>query len=142
MSGGHVLVQGLDGQCARYIAVLLVHVVCSGARVVAEPDSEVLDCQGPLLGDLQVRSGRVLVVVDGRGYLVDGDDFTAGLLDLPGLLQEVPEARLCDLGVGGKDAHSVELGNAVIVGGELASDDLELVETRHVCRCCCWVVGR
>lgn len=71
---------------------------------------------------------------DCSAYLVDGNDFTAGLLDFTGLLQKVPEARLCDLCVGGKDAHSVELGNAVIVGWELASDDLVLVKTRHVCR--------
>lgn len=49
---GHVLVEALDGSGTAKLAELLVHVVCTGARVVAEPDAEVLDLQRLLLVDL------------------------------------------------------------------------------------------
>ena len=53
VAGGHVGVEGLDGGGPRELAVLLVHVVGAGPRVVADPDAEVLDLQGVLLGDLK-----------------------------------------------------------------------------------------
>lgn len=52
MTGGHILVEGIDGGDAGQLTVLLVHVVSAGARVVADPDAEVLDLLGALLGDL------------------------------------------------------------------------------------------
>lgn len=52
MTGGHVLVESIDGGDAGHLAVLLVHVVGTGARVVLEPDTEVLDLLGLLLVDL------------------------------------------------------------------------------------------
>jgi hypothetical protein len=52
MSGGHILVERLDGVCAGHLAVLLVHVVRAGARVISNPDTEVLDLAWVLLGDL------------------------------------------------------------------------------------------
>ena len=52
MPGGHVLVEALHGISAREVTELLVHVVRSGARVVSEPDSEVLDLQRLFLVDL------------------------------------------------------------------------------------------
>lgn len=55
VAGGHVLVAGVHGVRAGQLAELLVHVVRSGARVVTEPDAEVLDLQRLLLRDL----GRV-----------------------------------------------------------------------------------
>ena len=54
VAGGHVLVKRVDGGAAGHLTVLLVHVVGAGARVVADPDSEVLDLHGVLLVDLQV----------------------------------------------------------------------------------------
>lgn len=53
MTGGHVLVAGVDGVGTRELTVLLVHVVSSRARVVAEPDAKVLDLERLLLADLQ-----------------------------------------------------------------------------------------
>lgn len=53
VAGSHVLVHGLDGLGAGHLAVLLVHVVGTGAGVVADPDAEVLDLEGVLLVDLQ-----------------------------------------------------------------------------------------
>lgn len=52
VTGGHVLVESLNGVCSRHFAVLLVHVVSAAAGVVADPDAKVLDLCGPLLGDL------------------------------------------------------------------------------------------
>lgn len=60
MSGCHVLVECVDGIRSGELSELLVHVVCAGARVVLEPNTEVLDLQGPLLGNLcgEVDKGR------------------------------------------------------------------------------------
>src|SRR5271167_1453371 len=66
-------------------------------------------------------------------HLIDSNNFTTGLLDFTGLLQKVPETRLCYLGVWCKNAHSIELWHRVIFGGELASNDLILMKARHVC---------
>ena len=56
--------------------------------------------------------------------LVDRDDLAVRLLDLLQLTEKVPEAGLCDDGVGGKDAHLVQLGLTLVLGGELAADHL------------------
>lgn len=53
MTGGHVLVESIDSVGAGHLTVLLVHVVGTGARVVSDPDTEVLDLLGTLLVDLQ-----------------------------------------------------------------------------------------
>ena len=53
MPGSHVLVEGLDGVCPRCLAVLFVHVVGTGAGIVADPDAKVLDLLGALLVDLE-----------------------------------------------------------------------------------------
>ena len=52
VAGGHVLVEGLDGIRTAKLTELLVHVVRARTRVVAEPDTEVLDLQWLLLVDL------------------------------------------------------------------------------------------
>lgn len=53
---GHVLVQALDGICTRQLTELLVHVVCSGTRVIAQPDTEVFDFQRFLFVNLRSRT--------------------------------------------------------------------------------------
>jgi hypothetical protein len=52
VTSSHVLVASVNGVGARELAELLVHVVSTGARVVTEPDAEVLDLEGLLLADL------------------------------------------------------------------------------------------
>lgn len=54
VTGGHIGVQSLDGVRPGQLAVLLVHVVGAGPRVVADPDTEVLDLEGVLLVDLAI----------------------------------------------------------------------------------------
>jgi hypothetical protein len=53
VTGSHVGVESLDSIRPGHLTVLLVHVVGAGARVVADPDAEVLDLLGVLLADLQ-----------------------------------------------------------------------------------------
>jgi hypothetical protein len=53
VAGSHVLVAGNDGSAAGHLAVLLVHVVGTRARIVTEPDTVVLDLLGALLVDLK-----------------------------------------------------------------------------------------
>ena len=64
-------------------------------------------------------------------YHVEADDLTVGLLDLTELGQEVPEPRLSDDGVGRKDAHAVQLGRGVGLGGQVTPDNLVLLETPY-----------
>jgi hypothetical protein len=52
VTGGHILVESVDGVGAGHLTVLLVHVVGAGAGVVTDPDTEVLDDLGALLVDL------------------------------------------------------------------------------------------
>jgi len=52
VTGCHVLVEGIDGLGSGHLAVLLVHVVGTRARVVADPDTEVLDLLRSLLVNL------------------------------------------------------------------------------------------
>lgn len=55
VTSSHVLVEGLNGLSPAHLAELLVHVVGAGARVVAEPDTEVLDLERALLIDLVMK---------------------------------------------------------------------------------------
>jgi hypothetical protein len=52
----HVLVQRLNGIGSGELTELLVHVVGAGARVVTDPDGEVLDLLWALLVDLERRA--------------------------------------------------------------------------------------
>jgi len=65
-------------------------------------------------------------------YLVQRDDLAVRLLDLLQLGEEVPEAGLGDHIVGGKDAHAVELWRRLAVGGQMAPDDLVLLEATWI----------
>jgi hypothetical protein len=132
VAGGHVLVQRIDGVCSGHFAVLLVHVVCSRSRIVSDPDTKVLDLQRVLFGDLIVRWNQrhvPLVPLDSPTYLINADDLTAGVLDFPCLLQEIPESRLGDDGVRRKDSHAVELWGGIVGGRQMPSDDLVFIET-------------
>jgi hypothetical protein len=95
MSGGHVLVQSLDSICAGHLTVLLVHIVGAGARVVTDPDAEVLDRLWVLLVNLRVAlliHGSICSCLTTSTYHIKADDLTTGLLNLSGLAEEVPES--------------------------------------------------
>lgn len=103
------------------------------ARVVANPDTVVLDLLRALLKDLShppifIHISSITAVVLSSSlsavYLVHGNDLAVGLLDLAELLQKVPEAGLGDNSVGSKDAHTVELRVRLLVRGELATNHL------------------
>lgn len=54
VASSHVGVESLNGIRPGHLTVLLVHVVGAGARIVADPDAEVLDLLGVLLVDLPI----------------------------------------------------------------------------------------
>ena len=111
VASSHVLVEGLDGICTSKLTELLVHVVGAGARVVTEPDAEVLDLQGLLLVDLKGQrrakeTQNAVVSLPFRLPLerlqgttcddtnnVNTEDFAAGLLDLVQLTEETSVRR-------------------------------------------------
>ena len=64
-------------------------------------------------------------------HLIAADDFTTGFLDLVQLTEIVPEARLCDDLVRGKDTHPVELGRWHIFGRKMATNNLIFDKCRH-----------
>jgi len=96
VSGGHILIEGLDGIGAGKFTILLVHVVSSAAGVVADPDSKVLDFLRTLLMDH-----------------IQRHNLTSALFDLPELLKEIPEAGFSDDSVGGEEAHAVQLWSRI-----------------------------
>lgn len=59
VAGSHVLVEGINGVYPAHLTELLVHVVGTGARVVTDPDTKVLDLGGALLVDLQKLSDNL-----------------------------------------------------------------------------------
>ncbi len=60
---------------------------------------------------------------------VERNDLAIRFLDFSQLHKEVPEAGFGDNSVGCEDAHTVEFGGRVGVRGEVAANDLVLVET-------------
>ena len=58
VSSSHVLVERLHRVRSAHLAVLLVHVVCAGSRIVPDPDAEVFDLCRPLLSDLRLHFGQ------------------------------------------------------------------------------------
>lgn len=62
-------------------------------------------------------------------YLVDGNNFSIGLLDLPQLHQEIPEPRFSNDHIRSKNPHAVELWCWVCVCWEMAANDLVLLES-------------
>jgi len=104
--GAHVAVALSHRPGGRQVAVFAVHVVSTGARVVSEPDAEVLN------------GGRLLLV-----DLLAGDNLAHSLLDLLQTIQVVPEARLGHHAIRGEDTHPVQRGDPQFVGGNLSPDD-------------------
>ncbi len=84
-----------------------------------------LTFEGVLLGDLESVvsdcsvAGRTVARLS--TYHVDADDLAGGLLDLLEAAQEVPEAGLGDDRVRRKDAHAVQAGVRVGLGGQSAA---------------------
>jgi hypothetical protein len=64
--------------------------------------------------------------------LVQADDLTVGLLDLPQTGEEVPETALSNNRVGRKNAHTVELGSGLGVSGQMTPNDLVFLQAT------CW----
>lgn len=82
VAGSHVLVERLGGLGARKRTELLVHVVGTRARVVSEPDSEVLDLEGLLLVDLLGCNQDGMKRKDGAGQYGCGLNVQVTSMDL------------------------------------------------------------
>ena len=147
VASSHVLVERLDGVRTAELTELLVHVVGTGTRVVTDPDTEVLDLQGLLLVNLKETNMVARTACFGQlshsachlngckgphrdnTYNIDTNDFTIGLFDLFKLAEEVPEAGLGNNFVGCEDAHAVELGGGLSIGGQVPADDLIFLDS-------------
>ena len=107
----HITIQCPHRIRPAHLPILLVHIVRPTSRIIPNPDPKILHLQ--------------------RAFLVDhiqGNDLAVGLLDFAQFHEEVPEAGFGDDGVGCEDAHAVEFGGRVGVGGEVSADDLVFVE--------------
>jgi len=122
VASGHVLVQGFDGGSTGELTELFVHVVCTRARVVPDPNTKVLDFERPPLVDN-----------------VYTDDLSGCLFDLLKLPKIVPEPRLCNDLIGCKDTHAVDFWCWIICCGQMAADDLIFNEAHLVWRMC-WIL--
>ena len=107
----HITVQRIHGLRPRHLPILLVHVVCTTSRIVSNPYAEVFHFEGSLLVEH-----------------VECDNLAVRLLDFSELHEEVPEAGFGDDCVGSEDAHAVEFRGRVGVRGQMAANDLVLVE--------------
>jgi hypothetical protein len=108
MPCSHILIEAFNGIRARELAVLLVHVVCTRARVITDPDTEVFDLQWLLFVNLDVAgTGRTTwLALYPNACLLDGckdsthnintNDFTIGLFDLLQLSEDwlIPFSRV------------------------------------------------
>lgn len=56
--GGHVLVEALDSIGAREFTEFLVHVVCTGTRIITDPDAKILDLHRLLLVNLRHKRAK------------------------------------------------------------------------------------
>lgn len=114
MTGSHVTVALCNSASNCEVAVLTVHVVGARTRVITQPDAEVLDLQRRLL---ELSFHR--------------DDLTSCLLELTQLTQEVPKSRLGDDMVRCEDDHFEERRIWILLGWQLATDDLILLQLKR-----------
>jgi len=111
VAAGHLGVQLGHSTAEGDVTELLVHVNGDSAGEVTEHDTVVLDAVSALLVDL---AGR--------------DDFTLDLADLVLSLHVVPELGASKNGVTGENADSVQLGLGDLLGGESATNNVELFD--------------
>ncbi len=109
VTSSHLVVKLRNSSRELQVTVLAVHVVCSGTRVVAKPDSVVLDGAGVLLDKLDAVK-----------------DLSGGLLHLTELTHEVPELGFGSNRVGSEDDHTVSFRVRVFVSASLTADNLVL----------------
>ena len=103
----HLRVHLADGTVEGGLTVLLVHVVDTRARVVAKPDSEVLDLVGLLLVDL-----------------LNSKKLATSRLGLAQRAHVVPESRLGNNLVAGEDLHPKDLRGRVLGGRSRTTHNL------------------
>ena len=112
----HLLVALLHGAQKGHITVLLVHVVGSRARVVTQPNTEVLHLRSRLV-DLPLTHAP-------HTHLVHSQNLSGSVLHLLQSVHEVPVAGLGSHRVRGEQSHSVDLRLGVRLSGQSAANDL------------------
>ena len=144
MTRCHVLIQRHDGITAGHLAVLLVHVVRARTRVVADPDTEVLDLERVFLMDLLIPINNQSSTISllrftneshartRKTHLIQAHDLAVGFLDFSQLGEEIPETTLGYDIVRSEDAHAVELRCWVGIGRQMPTDDLVFLQAT------CW----
>ena len=108
VTASHLCEHLSDSTVEGGIAVLLVHVMDTGAGVVTEPDGVVFNLVG-------------LPLVD----LLDSEEFSAGRLSLAESPQVVPETGLGDDVILSEELHSEHLRGGILGRGGSTSNDLK-----------------
>ena len=110
----------------------------AGARVISDPNSKVLELKGSLLKNLYpirvlFRSSSIVIksftkAESDSSYLIQRHDLSSTLLNLPQLLQEIPETRLGNNLVVGEETHTVEFWSGVRLRRKTAANDYVLMK--------------
>jgi hypothetical protein len=103
--------------------------VGSRARIISDPDTEVLDLERAFLVDLIILLESWEYTDNYCTHSVQADNLSVCLLDFSQLHKEVPETRFGNHGVGRKDSHPIQLWCWVCLGWQMAANDLVFCET-------------
>jgi len=115
----HLLVALLHGAQKGHITVLLVHVVGSRARVVTQPNTEVLHLRSRLV-DLPLTHAP-------HTHLVHSQNLSGSVLHLLQSVHEVPVAGLGSHSVGSEQSHSVDLGLGIVLRRKSTTNNVIVV---------------
>ena len=101
----------------------------TGAGIITDPDTEVLDFERALLVDLCFVTFWLVALLYPDFFLriayhVQAHDLAIGLLDLLQLCEEVPESGFSDHSVSCEYAHAIQLWSRVGIGGQVTPDHL------------------
>ena len=115
----HLLVALLHGAQKGHITVLLVHVVGSRARVVTQPNTEVLHLRSRLV-DLPLTHAP-------HTHLVHSQNLSGSVLHLLQSVHEVPVAGLGGHSVRSEQSHSVDLGLGIVLRRKSTTNNVIVV---------------
>ena len=115
----HLLVALLHGAQKGHITVLLVHVVGSRARVVTQPNTEVLHLRSRLV-DLPLTHAP-------HTHLVHSQNLSGSVLHLLQSVHEVPVAGLGSHSVRSEQSHSVDLGLGIVLRRKSTTNNVIVV---------------
>ena len=115
----HLLVALLHGAQKGHITVLLVHVVGSRARVVTQPNTEVLHLRSRLV-DLPLTHAP-------HTHLVYSQNLSGSVLHLLQSVHEVPVAGLGSHSVRSEQSHSIDFGLGIVLRRKSTTNNVIIV---------------